>query len=359
MAAHGRQVQPGPVIGRAGTVGSARRTVPVVRTDELTTPALIVERSVLEANLDTMTAALPGPRLRPHVKAHKTSALARRQHANGHTGFTCATVRECEVLAAAGLGADLLLANEVLDTRRLGALVRDGARVTVAVDSPETIAAAVSGGVHEVLVDVDVGLRRCGCRPEEAGELAAAARAAGLSVRGVMGYEGHLQGLLDPADRARRTAESMALLLRAAKDVGGDVISGGGTGTHLDNTWATEIQAGSYPLMDTAYTKAGHPFGQALFVLGTVISAGRGHAVLDVGLKSLGMDHGLPSITGAQVLACSDEHTTFVADDPVRIGDRVRVLPAHVDPTVALHERMHVVDGDDVVETWAVDMRSW
>jgi D-serine deaminase-like pyridoxal phosphate-dependent protein len=262
-------------------------------------------------------------------------------------------------MAAAGLGADLLLANEVLDMRRLGALVRDGARVTVAVDSPETIAAALSGGVHEVLVDVDVGQRRCGCRPEEAGELAAAARAAGLSVRGVMGYEGHLQGLLDPADRARRTAESMALLLRAAKDVGGDLISAGGTGTHLDNTWATEIQAGSYPLMDTAYTKTGQPFGQSLFVLGTVISAGRGHAVLDVGLKSLGMDHGLPSITGAQVLASSDEHTTFVADEPVGIGDRVRVLPAHVDPTVALHERLHVVDGDEVVETWAVDMRGW
>jgi D-threonine aldolase len=330
-----------------------------VRTDELTTPALIVERSVLEANLDTMSATLPGPRLRPHVKAHKTSALARRQHARGHAGFTCATVRECEVMAAAGLGADLLLANEVLDTRRLGALVRDGARVTVAVDSPETIAAAATGGVREVLVDVDVGQQRCGCLPQRAGELAAAARAAGLLVRGVMGYEGHLQGVRDAAERAGRTAESMSLLLRAAKDVGGDVISAGGTGTHLDNTWATEIQAGSYVLMDTAYSELGHPFGQALFVLGTVVSVGPGHAVVDVGLKSLGMDHGLPSIAGAQVLACSDEHTTIAPDEPVRVGARLRVLPAHVDPTVAMHERMHVVDGATVVETWEVDMRGW
>lgn len=330
-----------------------------MRTDELTTPALIVEQAVLEANLDTMSAALPGPRLRPHVKAHKTSALARRQQANGHAGFTCATIRECEVMAAAGLGSDLLLANEVLDTRRLGALVRDGARVTVAVDSPETIAAAVAGGVHEVLVDVDVGQRRCGCLPEEAGELAEAARRAGLEVRGVMGYEGHLQGMLDPVDRARLTAESMVLLLRAAKDVGGEVVSGGGTGTHLDNTWVTEIQAGSYALMDTAYAKAGHPFGQALFVLGTVVSVGAEHAVVDVGLKSLGMDHGLPAIEGARVRSCSDEHTTFTPDEPVRVGDRLRVLPAHVDPTVALHERMHVVNGENVVETWEVDMRGW
>ncbi len=330
-----------------------------MRISELTTPALIVEREVLDANLATMSAALPGPRLRPHVKAHKTTALAERQRANGHRGFTCATVRECEVMAAAGLGADLLLANEVLDARRVGALVRDGARITVAVDSPETVAAAAAGGVREVLVDVNVGLPRCGCAPEQAGEVAAAARAAGLEVRGVMGYEGHLMLVSDPDDRKRRTAEAMALLQVAAAQVGGEIVSAGGTGTYLDNTWATEIQAGSYALMDTAYGAIGHPFGQALSVLGTVISVSAAHAVVDVGLKALGMDHGLPTIAGAQVLRCSDEHTTFVPDEPVRAGDRLRVLPAHVDPTVALHERMHLVDGDTVLETWAVDMRGW
>jgi D-serine deaminase-like pyridoxal phosphate-dependent protein len=330
-----------------------------VRISELTTPALLVEREVLDANLATMSDALPGPRLRPHVKAHKTTALARRQHANGHAAFTCATIRECEVMAAAGLGADLLLANEVLDTRRLGALVRDGARVTVAVDSPETVAAAAAGGVREVLVDVNVGLSRCGCPPQRAGELAAAARRAGLEVRGVMGYEGHLMLVSDPAERKRRTGEAMALLQAAAAEVGGDIVSGGGTGTYLDNTWVTEIQAGSYALMDTAYAAVGHPFGLAMSVLGTVVSVSAGRAVADVGLKSLGMDHGLPTIAGAQVRSCADEHTTFVPGEAVRVGDRVRVLPAHVDPTVVLHERMHLVDGDTVVETWPVDMRGW
>jgi D-serine deaminase-like pyridoxal phosphate-dependent protein len=330
-----------------------------VRITDLTTPALLVERDVLDANLATMSAALPGSRLRPHVKAHKTTALAGRQAAHGHAGFTCATVRECEVMAAAGLGADLLLANEVLDARRLGALVAGGARVTVAVDSAETIAAAVAGGVREVFVDVNVGLPRCGCPPEKAGELAGAARDAGLQVRGVMGYEGHLMLVPDPADRARMTADAMALLVRAAEEVGGEIISAGGTGTYLDNTWATEIQAGSYALMDTAYAKIGHPFGLALSVLGTVISVSSTHAVVDVGLKSLGMDHGLPTIEGAQVWFCSDEHTTFAPEEPVRVGERLRVLPAHVDPTVALHERMHLVDGGTVLETWPVDMRGW
>jgi D-serine deaminase-like pyridoxal phosphate-dependent protein len=330
-----------------------------VRITDLTTPALLVERDVLDANLSTMSAALPGPRLRPHVKAHKTTALAQRQAAHGHSGFTCATVRECEVMAAAGLGADLLLANEVLDARRVGALVADGARVTVAVDSAETIAAAAAGGVREVLVDVNVGLPRCGCPPEKAGDLAGAARDAGLHVRGVMGYEGHLMLVPDPADRARMTADAMALLVRAAEEVGGEIISAGGTGTYVDNTWATEIQAGSYALMDTAYSKIGHPFGLALSVLGTVISVSSGHAVVDVGLKSLGMDHGLPTIEGAQVWFCSDEHTTFAPEQAVRVGERLRVLPAHVDPTVALHEHMHLVDGETVLETWPVDMRGW
>lgn len=163
-----------------------------MRISELQTPALLVERALLEDNLARMSAALPGPRLRPHVKAHKTTALARLQAEAGHRGFTCATVREVEGMAAAGLGEDLLLANEVLDARRLGAVVECGARVTVAVDSPETVEAAAAGGVREVVVDVDVGLPRCGCEPGEAGRLADLARSRGLEVRGVMGYEGHL-----------------------------------------------------------------------------------------------------------------------------------------------------------------------
>jgi D-serine deaminase-like pyridoxal phosphate-dependent protein len=347
-----------------------------LRLADLQTPALVVDADALEANLADMARRWPGATLRPHVKAHKTTALAHRQAAHGSPGFTCATIREAEGMVAAGLGQDLLLANEVLDTRRLGALVARGARVTVAVDSPETVGAAAAGGVREVLIDVNVGLPRCGIAPDEAGALAETARASGLAVRGVMCYEGHLQALPDVAERARLTRECMALLLAAHADVGGEVVSGGGTGTSAVNTWVTEMQAGSYALMDSAYTAAGVGYRQALHVLGTVVhtSAARpdmpAYAVADVGLKALGMDHGNPTIPGGggasgatgggDVWFCSDEHVTFAPGaEPVAVGDRVLVVPAHIDPTVALHERMHLVRDGEVLDTWEVDLRGW
>jgi len=330
-----------------------------MRIDELQTPALLVEREVLQSNVDVMASALPGTRLRPHVKAHKCTELARVQHAAGHHGFTCATIREVEGMAKAGLGTDLLLANEVLAAHRLGALVEQGHRVTVAVDSPETVAAAADGGVREVVVDVNIGLPRCGCPPAEAGRIAELARARGLTVRGVMGYEGHLMMMQPPDEQRRLTEVAMGLLLAAHTDVGGDLVSAGGTGTYAINTWATEIQAGSYALMDTSYATLGYPFGHALSILATVISVSPDYAVADVGLKSLGMDHGNPTIADAQVWFCSDEHTTFAPAEPLSVGARVRVLPAHVDPTVALHQAMWLVDGDQVRQRWAVDLRGW
>jgi D-serine deaminase-like pyridoxal phosphate-dependent protein len=325
-------------------------------TQDLQTPALLVDADALEHNLRTMAAALPGRRLRPHVKAHKCTALARRQAALGHRAFTCATVREIEGMAAAGLGDDLLLANEIVDARRLGALA---ARVTVAVDSEATIAAAAAGGVREVVIDVNVGLPRCGCAASDAGRLADLARAKKLVVRGVMGYEGHAVGLEDRVARERRTEEAMLLLLSAHTQVGGELISAGGTGTYDCNVRANEIQAGSYALMDTAYARLDLPFRRALSVLATVISVSPGYAVADCGLKALGMDHGNPTIDGAQVLFCSDEHVTFTPQQPVRVGDRIRVWPAHIDPTVAYHERMHLVSSERVLDTWAVDLRGW
>ena len=329
---------------------------------DLTTPALLVDRAALEHNLDAMARALPGARLRPHVKAHKCSALARLQRERGHPGLTCATVREMEGLAAAGLAEDLLLANELVDprqTRRLGQLIAGGARVTVAVDSPETIAAAVAGGIREVLIDVNVGLPRCGCAPEAAGSLAELARRSGLDVRGVMGYEGHAVGIEQRGQRETLCAESMQLLAAAHDDVGGDFVSAGGTGTFDCNHVATEIQAGSYALMDTAYGKLGLEFRQALTVLATVVSVSKTFAVIDCGLKSLGMDHGNPTVEGAAIWFCSDEHTTLAPVDPVRPGDRMRVIPAHVDPTVAYHDAIHIVDGDQLIERFAVDLRGW
>jgi D-serine deaminase-like pyridoxal phosphate-dependent protein len=155
----------------------------------------------------------------------------------------------------------------------------------------------------------------------------------------------------------------MALLATAHADVGGEVVSAGGTGTFDVNVWCTEVQAGSYALMDTAYAALDLPFRTALHVEATVISVSpRGWVVADCGLKALGMDHGNPSVGGYDVLFCSDEHVTLLPHDGTRpaVGDRVRVTPAHVDPTVAYHDSMHVTDDDGrIVESWPVDLRGW
>jgi D-serine deaminase-like pyridoxal phosphate-dependent protein len=335
-----------------------------MKVGDLPTPALVVDRGAFEHNVATMSAAWPGASLRPHVKAWKCTALAGRLAANGHTGFCCATVREVEGMVAAGLGTDLLLANEVLGpgAARVGAVVRGGARVTVAVDSDETVEAAAAGGVEEVLIDVMVGMPRCGCAPSDAGRLADLSRAKGMTVRGVMGYEGHL--MMEAAETKEEKVEAaMADLLTAHAAVGGDIVSGGGTGTYATNRWVTELQAGSFALMDTDYGKLGHPFRQALTVHASIISTNAsGWAVADAGLKALAMDHGNPTVEHGSLWFVSDEHTVFGAADGhelPKVGDRVRIIPAHIDPTVAKHERMYVVDGDDVVDTWDVDLRGW
>ncbi len=354
----------GVIVGRDGrsVLGRSRHgdaMLARLKVKDLGTPALVVDRAALEHNLAAMADALPGPRCRPHVKAHKTTALAREQAARGHRNFTCATVREMEGMARAGLGDDLLLANEVVDAERLGRLAALEARITVAVDSEATVAAAADAGLSEVLVDVDVGMFRCGCRPEDAGRIADAARRQGLEVRGVMGYEGHVMGLPDRAERAAKTQAAMALLLQAHADTGGEIVSAGGTCNFDINTAATEIQAGTYALMDSAYTYPDLPFRRALSLLATVISVSDGWAVADCGLKALALDHGNPTVEAGNAWYFSDEHVTFGPDRPVHVADRIRVVPAHIDPTVAKHERMHVVDGEEVVETWAVDLRGW
>jgi D-serine deaminase-like pyridoxal phosphate-dependent protein len=267
-------------------------------------------------------------------------------------------------MAAAGLGEDLLLANETLAFDRLAAVTETGARVTVALDSEDLVRRAARAGISDALIDVNVGLPRCGCAPEAAGGLADLARSLGMTVRGVMGYEGHLMLLDDAADRRTQTEQAMALLLAAHADVGGDIVSGGGTGTWLSNEWVTELQAGSYALMDTAYAALPDvPFEQALTVLATVISVNSGGwAVVDAGLKAFGMDHGNPTVPDATVWYCSDEHTVFSMNEGHElpaVGDRFRMVPAHIDPTCALHAQMSVVDGESVAATWPVDLRGW
>ena len=310
--------------------------------------------------------------LRPHFKAHKTPAIARRQADAGCIGFTCQTIGEAEVLAAHGHD-DLLISNEVADAtkvRRLRGLA-ERARLTIAVDSLEGVH-LLRGLPVEVLVDVNVGLPRCGVFPDDAVALARSVVDAGLRLRGVMGYEGHAMAVAAAADRARVARDAMAILLDVAECLRGaglptETVSAGGTCT-WDVTGTTpgvtEVQAGTYALMDTAYAAYGLPFEEVLRCLTTVVSVQGVLAVLDAGLKTLAVDHdnpGLPPDVPADVLFLSDEHTTPRVRDGFRArpGDRLWLRPSHVDPTVNLHDRLFAVRGDEVVDEWRVEARGY
>ena len=350
---------------------------------DVTTPALIVDAAALDRNIARMAAffAAGACRLRPHVKAHKTPAIARRQLAAGScVGLTCATVGEAEAVAA--FCDDILIANEIVtaDKCTRAAALAVSRRVTVAVDSEAGLealsqAARAAGTTIGVLVDLNVGQMRCGVLPGgPALALAArAARTAGLELRGVMGYEGHVQPVRDRAERTAQAQRAMAALVDTAAQLRADglpcpIVSAGGTGTYDISgrvTGVTEIQAGSYVLMDTDYGDVGVAFEQAFFVLGTIVSRpAADRCIADAGHKSTTKDHALPrvhGIAGAVVTSLNDEHATIAIppDCPIRVGDRVRLIPSHTDPTVNLHDVLYVFDGDRVIDMWPVAARGY
>ncbi|MFQ5474160.1 MAG: alanine racemase, partial [Dehalococcoidia bacterium] len=263
--------------------------------------------------------------------AHKTPEIARRQLAAGScNGLTCATVHEAEI--ASGFCNDILIANQVIGRDkcdRVAALAK-AANVTTAVDSQSGLdqiaeSASDAGTTVGVVVDVNVGLPRCGVAPgEDALDLArSVADTPDVRLMGVMGYEGHVVGREERSNRESGARESMDKLLATARMIREDglpceMVSAGGTGTY-DITGriegVTEIQAGSYVLMDTAYAKLDIPFEQALTVLGTVVSrVSPKLCVTDSGHKACTEDHGNPDvkgIDGASVLFLSDEHATI------------------------------------------------
>ena len=344
-----------------------------MRLSEVSTPALCVDLDVFERNVDRMHsffASVPC-NLRPHFKAHKTPAIARRQALAGCAGFTTATLGEAELLADEGFD-DILIANEICDPTKMKRLADLAARIPliVAVDSRESLELIRGTGVR-VVVDVNVGMPRCGVAPEGAAGVAKAAVDAGLQLVGVMGYEGHATVVEDAAERAKVARESMSILTRVADELraaGFDIgiVSGGSTLTYdVTGTFdgVTEVQAGSYALMDTEFAKSS-PFEEALRMLCTVISTQGRLAVLDAGLKTMTIDHGnpaLPEDVPADVLYLADEHTSLVVRDgfSAKPGDRMWLRPSHVDPTVNLHDRLYAFRGEDVEEVWPVSGRGY
>ncbi|MCH7484025.1 MAG: DSD1 family PLP-dependent enzyme [Chloroflexi bacterium] len=357
-------------------------TAPSTVTD-IPTPALILDAAAMQANIERMAEFFREGdcKLRPHFKAHKTPEIARRQLAAGScTGLTCATVTEAEVVA--DICDDILIANEVIGpdkTARVAAIAARGVDMKIAIDSPEGLAmageAAVTAGAEVgVLVDVNVGMPRCGVQPDAAAELAARAAATpGVRLRGLMGYEGHAVGIPERDKREHVTRGAMDHLLSAVSAVREaglpcEIISAGGTGSY-DITGriegVTEIQAGSYVLMDTAYAKLDSPFQQAIWVLGTVVSrSATGLCVTDSGHKACTEDHGNPDVDGvegASILFLSDEHAsiTLPPESAIAVGDRLRLVPSHIDPTINLHDVIYVLEGDRVIDVWPIAARGY
>jgi D-serine deaminase-like pyridoxal phosphate-dependent protein len=353
---------------------------------DVPTPALLVDIDALTRNIarlaDFAREHGRGVALRPHAKTHKSAAIAALQVEAGAVGICCQTVREVEAMAAGGI-KDVLLANEIAsaDKAERLALAARRAKVSVCVDDPAQIAllgaAARRNGVElGALVEIDAGGGRCGVAPAAADRLARRIAAEpGLRFAGIQAYHGRAQHLRQPSERAEAirsaaAAASEAAARVAAAGLGKTWITGAGTGTFEHEAASGvyhELQCGSYVFMDADYRRnirsgdsRSPEFEQSLYVLSTVLStATPGRIVTDAGLKAISFDSGPPLIANHPeivFLGPSDEHGTFAPGpgDVFTVGDKIRFIPGHCDPTVNLHDRYVVYRGDRVVEIWPI-----
>jgi D-serine deaminase-like pyridoxal phosphate-dependent protein len=345
--------------------------------DVLDSPQLLVDLDVVDANLRRLFGACRerGVAVRVHFKSLKCTGLAKYIAAAGANGFLAAKLCEAEALVDAGL-TDVYVANQVVGPRKLARLaaLAKRAAVRVCVDDPQNIeqmgaAAREAAGTIGVLVEVDIGMNRCGVAPgEPALALARQVRETkGLRFLGLQGYDGHLQMLPDPAERRAKCLEGLEQLVGTRKliekaGIPVEVVTGGGTGT-----WefvsgfpgVTEIQPGSFVIMDCAYNAVRPEFGCALSIRASVISRRPGQYVLDAGSKAISRDFGTPVIKGRpqdKVLKLSEEHTRVEsADGSVQVGDAREVIPAHCCATMNLHRTCVAVRKGKIEAVWPIE----
>ena len=347
------------------------------------TPALVVDRAALESNLAAMQAlcGAAGVRLRAHGKMHKCSTLGRLQVERGAAGLCAQTVGEAEAFVAGGID-DVLVTSPAAEwaAPRIAALARR-ARIGATADHPDQIAwlgaaAQNAGSVIDLVVDIDPGTHRTGAHPSNVVALARrAAATAGLRFAGIQIYAGQLQHVESRAARRAAYDAVIALAAAAVADLTAaglppGVVTGGGTGTHafdLASGVFTELQAGSYALMDVEYAACEPPapgswrFRQALFVASRVVSANHEtHVTIDAGVKALSMDGPPARVVGGPADAVAwkdmgDEHGRIA--HPLALGDLVWLQPGHCDPTINLYEAMFVVAEDGTSELWSIDGR--
>jgi D-serine deaminase-like pyridoxal phosphate-dependent protein len=345
--------------------------------DVLDSPELLIDLDVVDANLRRMFDPFRdrSVAVRVHFKSLKCAGLARYVAASGANGFLCAKLNEAEVLADAGL-TDILVANQIVGAiklKRLAALALR-AQVRVCVDDARNVeemshAAQAVGASIGVLVEVDIGMGRCGVEPgQPALQLARQINTRpGLRFLGVQGYDGHLQLLPDPDERRAKCLDGIGRLIatrRLIEEAGipVTVVTGAGTGT-----WefvgacdgVTEIQPGSFVLMDCAYHTVRPEFGCALTIRATVISRRPGWYVLDAGSKAISKDFGTPVIKNRpndRVAKLAEEHTKVETDDrAVDVGDRIEVIPAHCCATMNLHRNCVAVRRARIEALWPIE----
>ena len=345
---------------------------------EIETPALLLDLDIARRNLATMArrASEMSVALRPHFKAHKSIELARLQVEAGAVGLTVATAAEAMALIDAGID-DVLVANQIVQEAQIEKLAAasGAARIRTLVDDPTNLQsigaiARSTGGEIGVLIEIDTGLGRCGTRSlEQARELALLALDLdGIRLDGASTYEGHCARIRNPEERSARTTEAIDEMARTvealrAEDIDLPVVSAGATSTHLitgNHPRVTEIQPGSYLLMDLLKRSLVSDFQVALTVAGTVISRQGDRCVLDCGLKAISsrQEPSLLCDNLGTVASVDEEHLRFDARGPApQIDQRVRVLPGHAPLTINLYDRFHVVSEEMVIHEWPVASR--
>ena len=312
----------------------------------------------------------------PHYKSHKCAALARWQVNNGAIGMTCAKLSEAEDLCDAGI-EDILIANQVVDPAKIRKLadLANNCRLTVCVDDVQNVdalsaAAKNSGAVIYCLVEYDIGMERCGVTEKEAVLTLAKhiTSCDNLVFEGLQAYAGHISHVEDQQIRKEMTAanyEKLRALLAYLQENGVAVntVSGGSTGTAQIKAMEglyTELQAGSYLFMDATYRNLNLPFKNSLFLLTTVVSRRAGLTVVDSGVKTCGTDQGMPALeqgTVEQIVASEEHFQLHNCTEALQVGQKIRMIPAHCCSTVNLHDKIYLVDGEQVVDRLLVTAR--
>jgi len=346
---------------------------------DLDTPALLIDLGAMERNIEHMARFFRehGTQWRPHSKCHKSPAIAHKLLAAGSIGITCAKLGEAEVMGANGI-QDILVANEVVGPRKIERLVnlRRHADVMVCADDPGNVAALGAaarekGVAIRVLVEVNIGLNRCGTAPgEETLDLARKiANTEGLTFSGLMGYEGHVIAIEDPEEKRTASHEALAHLIRSkelieAEGIPVEIISAGGTGDYqISGAYPgiTEIQAGGGIFMDRMYYERCHVTGHefALTLLATITSrAVAGRAIIDAGMKTMSLQHGTPMVKGREGVtfaSLSAEHGILDLETPqedMAVGDKIEIIVGYSDTTNFLHDRFYGIRGETVEVVW-------